>query len=81
MSPKSVYSGEAEDQRTDAISIGGDPILSIELKRAGLPASPETFTQNIYNFFRGFVILASIQVFFIGKFALNLKFGKTFILS
>ena len=48
MRPKSTYSGEAEDQRTDALSIEGSSILSRELKSAGLPASPETFTQNIY---------------------------------
>ena len=49
MRPKSTYSGEAADQRADALSIEGSSILSRELKRAGLPASPETFINNIYR--------------------------------
>ena len=50
MSPKKpTYSGEAADQRADAVSIGGNSILSMEQKRAGLPASPEIFTQKLYS--------------------------------
>lgn len=47
MSPKSTYSGEAEEQRTDALSIEAGSILNRELKRARLPASPETFSKSI----------------------------------